>query len=106
MQILGYIYYIVSFFSFLISIFIAFKNPEEASVFIRLGIVYIGFCVLWLGWWFKRATCASSGLFYSDEFELEELSDYLYDKTDGKSHSFFWQLITIVAIGSFIYFLR
>ena len=37
---------------------------------------------------------------------LEELSDYLYDKTDGKSHSFFWQLITIVAIGSFIYFLK
>ena len=106
MPFLGYLYYIISFFCFLGSIFIAFSIQSDKSLISHILIVYWGFCIFWLGWWFKRATCAHFGIFFSDEFEFENLSNYLEEKTGGKSHKFLWQLFVLGLTGYVLFFLK
>ena len=102
MPIIGYLYYLLSFFCFITSFFIAFTRFHDASIFSQIEVIYYGFCALWIGWWFKRAICAHFGIFFSNEFEFENMSDFFYKMTNGKSHNFLWQLVIFFSVGYLI----
>ena len=105
MPLLGFLYYIISFFCFFMSIFYIIYLKEDASLPSKILVFYIGFCVLWLGWWFKRATCAHFGMFFSNDFEFEDISNYLKEKTNGNSHKFLWQFFILAILGYIIYYI-